>query len=821
MPQNESQEKAGSLLALAEARFRRKAAPQTSPNFTAAERTLLAKAPLGEFAYCGPNSNPKDPNNQPNKAEKSKGNPGWGPDREIDASLLRWLCVDRAAKDQVDPVGIQIQAAIITGGLDLNYVAVLFPIRFWNCALAEDAELDQVEIPRLDLSGSWAKSISADGAIIKGYVFLNEGFHADGGVQLSNAQIGGNLDCVGGTFCNPSGYAIIADGAVVKGSVFLSQGFHAYGGVRLLGVQIADTLECEGGTFETPKGYALYADHAEVNGYIFLRGNFKGLGEVNLRGAKIGANLECDGGTFDNRQGKALDADGLIVKGDVFLRNGFHANGLVRLLGAQIDGDLDCSAGTFQNPGGYALAADDVIVKGEAHLRDGFYADGDVRLSGAQIGADLNCGHGTFNGRLGNALEVDGAVVKGALSMHGMRAYGQVNLVGAQIGGNLACNGCALDNPRGYALQADRIHVNGDVILSQGFMAHGEVRLLGAQIGGNLDCDGGTFDNPGDKSKALNIEHADVKRDVFLRHGFRARGAVYMLDTSVEGELDLIRGNFEGASLDLRDASASSLWDDAKSWPPPGKLHLDGFVYGRIAGGPTTADARLEWLGLQPGFATEPYLQLAKVLREAGDNDGAAQVLMAMEDEQRRGDILRPVLKWSIGYGQHPLWAGGWALGLSALGWVLYRRSYLAGSMVPTEKDACGDFKRDGQTPFRYETFSPLVYSVENSLPLVKLGQADKWEPDSDPNASRSRKRRWIKSASRENPWPGPFQLLERLLIFVGLLAPIGLEQPPSGFSRWGTSPRFLRWFLWAQILLGWLLATLFLAGVTGIVRKD
>jgi len=32
---------------------------------------------------------------------------------------------------------------------------------------------------------------------------------------------------------------------------------------------------------------------------------------------------------------------------------------------------------------------------------------------------------------------------------------------------------------------------------------------------------------------------------------------------------------------------------------------------------------------------------------------------------------------------------------------------------------------------------------------------------------------------------------------------------------------RHVRWFLWGQILLGWLLATLFIAGVSGIVHKE
>jgi len=43
--------------------------------------------------------------------------------------------------------------------------------------------------------------------------------------------------------------------------------------------------------------------------------------------------------------------------------------------------------------------------------------------------------------------------------------------------------------------------------------------------------------------------------------------------------------------------------------------------------------------------------------------------------------------------------------------------------MVPTDKDANQSFKSDGQSPTHYSAFVPLVYSVENSLPLVKLAK--------------------------------------------------------------------------------------------------
>lgn len=49
-------------------------------------------------------------------------------------------------------------------------------------------------------------------------------------------------------------------------------------------------------------------------------------------------------------------------------------------------------------------------------------------------------------------------------------------------------------------------------------------------------------------------------------------------------------------------------------------------------------------------------------------------------------------------------------------------------------------------------------------------------------------------------------------------------RQPSDGTPRLLlpiTSARFLRGFRWFQICAGWILATLFVAGVTGVIRKD
>jgi hypothetical protein len=856
------------LEALARARF---------PDLSQAELKLLRAAPKGEVAWCGPSRKDDDPANDPAKADE------WGHEREIRADLIRWLCVDRDAASAVDPKGIQVHAARITGALDLSFVSVAFPLLMWRCRLTEDADLTSTDLPALNLAGSRVRSVTADGANVKGGIFLRDGFSAEGEVRLAGAQIGGGLDCSGGTLKNGAGEALSADGATVKGSVFLRYGFSAEGEVRLLGARIEGDLDCSGGTFKNPGKNALSFHKAKVEGGVYLGGGFAAGGQVGLLGAQIRRDLDCTAGTFKNPHKRALSADQAAVGGSVFLKDGFSAEGEVRLLGAQIGGNVDCGRGTFKNAGGDALRANGAGVRGSVFLGGGFSAEGNVGLPGTHIEGDLNCNGGTFRNGGGTALECEGAYVMGSVALcEGFRAEGGVRLLAAQIGGVLACRRGAFKNPGKDTLSADGADVKGGVFLRDGFAAEGEVRLLGARIGGSLDCSGGTFKNPG--KDALGADGAVVGGEFFLNEGFSAEGVVRLLGAQIGGNLDCSGGTFENpggvalgadrakvqggvflrdglsaegdvrlpgvqiggnlacvasrlsrliaetstvkgdffwlaikdpqaTTLDLRNASAASVIDDEKSWPKPRNLVLDGFVYGHISGNsPRDARTRLAWLALQVPFTPQPYRQLARVLRESGDEDGAVTVLREMERLRRQQEdrtwparVGSGVLRLTIGYGYNPLLAVYWIAGLTGLGWILYRRSYLAGSIVPTEKDAYEAFKRDGRPPQHYTAFAPLVYSLENSLPLVKLGQGDTWHPESNADDTLPRQKTSLTAHASPSLW-APLRRARRWLICRGL---------------WPTSPKFLRWFLWIQILLGWLLATLFLAGVTGVVRKE
>ena len=541
-----------------------------------AEVRLLAAIPNGQLAVCGSNMSDADPANDPANSGT------WAADRDIRADLIRWLCVDRIAREFVDPMGIRAYGARIPGAIDLSGVTVPFGLTLWHCSM-DHASLHSTEIPLLDLQGTWLQSLFADAVTVKGAVYLRNGFRTEGQVRLLGARIGGDLDCSNAAVENPP--------------------------------------------------------QADVPG-----------------------------------SGIAVNADRAVVKGTVFLNKGFRAQGDVRLLGANIGGDLDCSNATFANP-----------------PRPG---------------------------------------VPGS----------------------------------GIALAADGIVVKGTVFLNKGFRAEGEVRLLGGQVGGQLTCTGGSI------SGAMNADAATVKR---------ALRWTYIV-------------NPERTTLILNDASVGALVDDSKSWPAHGNLFLDGFLYERISSGPRDVKNRLEWLARQAAFTLQPYRRLAKVLRDEGDNAGARIVLFEMEKRRRhqedRGPFARAwtgILKLTIGFGYYPGRALLWSIGLTVVGCLLFWGGDTVGSMAPTEKDAYGTFRQSGQLPPQHERFNALIYSFEGSVPLVKLGQVDRWQPDPNP--------RWECQPA------------------------ISVYRPLCRVA----SPTSLRSFRWVQTCLGWFFATMGVAGVTGIIRKE
>jgi hypothetical protein len=74
------------------------------------------------FAVCGSSGDPADPSNDPKHSDE------WTHDRDVRASLIRWLAVNRAAAERIDPKGLRALGARIVGPLDLAQIRVPFPV---------------------------------------------------------------------------------------------------------------------------------------------------------------------------------------------------------------------------------------------------------------------------------------------------------------------------------------------------------------------------------------------------------------------------------------------------------------------------------------------------------------------------------------------------------------------------------------------------------------------------------------------------------------------------------------------------------------------
>ena len=342
-----------------------------------------------------------------------------------------------------------------------------------------------------------------------------------------------------------------------------------------------------------------------------------------------------------------------------------------------------------------------------------------------------------------------------------------MNLVGATIGGLNCINGQFI-NPNGLALSVGVLTVEQSVFLSGGFRAEGEVRLRGTTIGGQLSCINGQFINP--NGLALDAGSLTVEQGIYLNGGFRAEGEVNLRGATIGRMVWHGIAAPDAVTLDLRGTTVGVLQDETESWPV--SLLLDGFVYSRIEdGAPIDIESRIDWLRRQPEqpFHPQPYVQLASVLRNSGHNAEAEGILIAKEEERLRVTnvpwyewLWFKGLKWTIGYGHKPERAIAYVAGMLILGAWFFGVGYKKNLMVATQDNS-----------EQVAQFNQLIFSLDAFIPLVNLHQEPYWLPS--PNCG--------------NP-------------FLGI-----------------KSGAWLRFYLWFHIAAGWVLTTLLVVGLTGMVK--
>jgi hypothetical protein len=542
---------------------------------------------------------------------------------QVRPDFLRWLSTDREAADAIDAKGIRIVSATISGQLDLSFCRISPVLVFHFCTFQEEVLLLHSDLRGLFIYGSMASAgIVAHGAIVRGPLFLGNGFQSSAAVDFHGARIEGGVQCTG-AFLAAHGYALSLEGGSIQGDVFLANGFRSCAEVRLLGAKIRGDLNCDGASLSPVAG------------------------------------------------GKALSLDRASIGGNVFFTN-LRASATLSLPGAQIGGELNCTRAIF--------AAHD------------------------------------------NALVLDGATINGGVVLQNLRSSGKLRFVGCHIvNGGLDCSNAVLA-VQGLALELDRANIQGSVFFRR-LKSSGAVRMTNAQIEHNLDCRGADI-------AGLSCRNMRLGRDLIW--------------TSIQ--------NPKQAQLNIASASLGKLSDDEGSWPSPGNLILDGLLYEELSLHPTPsveqlaannlsnafpldAAERIAWLRLQSLDARvepQPWMQLSKLLDAKGDRKGARHVIFALRREQAdvHGSVLRFLRTGIAWLEENPLRVLWLFAILAVVGTLVFWRAERVGAMAPTDKDAYAAWAEGKPFQSAYPRFNPIIYAVEDALPLVRLGQDEKWAPD-------------------------------------------------------------------------------------------
>ena len=474
----------------------------------------------------------------------------------------------------------------------------------------------------------------------------------------------------------------------------------------------------------------------------------------------------------------------------------------------------------------------------------------ETMVAGAASGELVDCGEGPFSLAEMQAWEADrtlrAAVLRHLLitgewpvdakgvRLRGARIGGLLDLEAAAVRCPLALEECYLDADEPARLDhasASRVTLakchlaglSGQMLTARQLDLRGStlthrLYLPNADITSGLDCTGAQLTGVDSDGNALFADGLKTGGAVFLRGGFTAAGtvslssarvgaSVYLTPTAlaIDGKVALnaagaqIVGTLRWApasavsgQVNLEGATAGRLDDDWSSgrpngyWPTGGRLRLDGFTYDRFGGAQrATANQRLAWIrsqyqanaaDSQAEFATQPYEQLTAVYQQAGQDTEARKVAIARRADLRKyGDLnsYRRVgnwfLGWSIGYGYKTWRAGLVLVGVFAAVVVLSFFAQQHHLMVPVgDTDGLRFVPSATRCTSSYPCFSPVGYAVDTVIPVVNVHQADNWGPDAHTTLGHA----------------------------------------------WAAGTRF-------ATVLGWALATLLVAGFTGIVRRD
>ena len=536
-----------------------------------------------------------------------------------------------------------------------------------------------------------------------------------------------------------------------------------------------------------------------------------------------------------------LWAAGIEVHADLRLA-GIEARGTVDLAGCQIGRRMNMSGAWLDHPEGVALSIDRASVGGVAALHD-MSVHGEVNAVGLQTGGELDLTHAQIlageEGGPRTVLRLGGAEIGGNLKLTGLVTLGEVRAPGIRVSGQVDASEARLHGREGRALQLNRARIEGSFFLERA-QVDGDVRVIGARIGGQLFLDESRLTSHG--GFALLMGGTDVAGNVYLTRArfvgqWSARGAV------IRGRVRARDSVFEASGKRALELDRMIVEGDAE---------LSGVI---VMGDASIAAAFRKSLDLTNGnFATLSFAE-AEIRRLVLDATTATRIDFSGADIGHLVAGARPLPPISTAQG----WRVGVLEGRRRTGTTETDAEVLDGSTPPLTRDEVTEWLDQSQGSFESDShgFSQQPWKA------IAQAFADLGQPE---DARRLR----FRASRRATRAASPMARLPRLLygatvgygyypglvLFwlaglygVALVAASTAAFKPTRPNETADNDRVIPWLLavdtalpaaatgeaaawtvtdpaWALLfgsirVAGWVLISLLIAGVTGIIRKD
>jgi len=384
--------------------------------------------------------------------------------------------------------------------------------------------------------------------------------------------------------------------------------------------------------------------------------------------------------------------------------------------------------------------------------------------------------------------------IDGQLDLNGTITSGRLRLVMAHVTGELTMNGSILKNPDDWTLFAGGLTVDGGFFGRHGFESHGSIRLVGAHLNGGAFLDHARLvAGGGDALVAdnLKVEGRMICSDLF------ADGAVRLPGARINGQLSWDRATVHSPNnigldfrrlvaeelilttakpvtgiVDLGSARVSVLCDDPATWPTD--IRLDGFTYDSLItpAKHNRADSEKQRYISDSASTSADILsssdRLAWLdLNGTGYRPQPFEQLAAFyrrvghEDQARKVLLIKQRRRRSTQNLAGKLWGYllDWSVGYGYRPWLA--AIWLAFLV----------------------TVGSIVFAWRPPPPL---------DPATSPH-------------------------FNSLVYTINLLLPVGQFVQPNQWNPGGTE----RWFAYALVGVGWLLATAVIAGVTRVLNRS